>query len=73
MSADGDPGVGSVEGIRQLAKARRTEVDDLGVAAHRLTEAASWGAECWRGRSGEQFVASITDVSSEVSAVARGL
>ncbi|NRD27755.1 hypothetical protein [Frigoribacterium sp. VKM Ac-2836] len=73
MSADGDPGVGSVEGIRQLAKARRDEVDDLEVASFRLAEAASWGTECWRGRSGEQFVASMTDVSSEVAAVARGL
>ncbi|KIU02617.1 hypothetical protein [Frigoribacterium sp. MEB024] len=73
MSADAAPGVGSVEGIRQLATTRRTEVDDLEVAAYRLAEAASWGAECWRGRSGEQFVASMTDVSAEVTAVARGL
>jgi uncharacterized protein YukE len=73
VSTDDDPGVGSVEGIRQLAKTRRTEVDDLEVAAYRLAEAASWGAECWRGRSGEQFVASMADVSTEVTAVARGL
>lgn len=73
MSTDDDPGVGSVEGIRQLATTRRTEVDDVEVAAYRLAEVASWGAECWRGRSGEQFVASMTDVSAEVTAVARGL
>ncbi|MET4052558.1 uncharacterized protein YukE [Frigoribacterium sp. PvP054] len=73
MSLDDDPGLGSVDGIRRLAASRRDEVDDLEVASYRLTEAASWGAECWHGRSGERFVAAVTDVATEAAAVARGL
>lgn len=73
MSHDDDPGLGSVDGIRRLASSRRDEVDDLEVASYRLTEAASWGTECWQGRSGQQFVAAVTDVAAEAAAVARGL
>ncbi|KQS20837.1 hypothetical protein ASG05_14380 [Frigoribacterium sp. Leaf186] len=73
MSVDDDPGLGSVDGIRRLATSRRDEVDDLEVASYRLAEAASWGSECWQGRSGERFVAAVTDAAAEVSAVARGL
>ena len=73
MTVASDPGVGSTGGIRQLAKLRRDKVDELELAAYRLQQAAGWGAECWRGRSGEQFVASMADVAAEVTAVAAGL
>lgn len=67
------PGAGSVDGVRRLARVRQEKGDDLEMSAYQLGRAAGWGDEAWKGRSGRAFVASLTDATAELTAVATGL